>query len=118
ELVFGLDRVTSGCSSDLQRATRVATAMVTQFGMSDKIGLVAYSAEQRENLSADGKRSIEDEVRALNELANTRVMKLLQDHREELDRLAQALVEYETLDKNEIERAVKGLPIERDDMAK
>ncbi|KAJ2774525.1 hypothetical protein IWQ57_000782, partial [Coemansia nantahalensis] len=117
ELVFGPDRVTSGCSSDLQRATRVATAMVTQFGMSDKIGLVAYNDEQREKLSAAGKQSIENEVRILNELANARVMKLLLDHREELDRLAQALVEYETLDKNEIERAVKGLPIERDSAA-
>ncbi|KAJ1728729.1 i-AAA protease yme1, partial [Coemansia biformis] len=116
ELVFGLDKVTSGCSSDLQRATRVATAMVSQFGMSDKVGLVAYNDEQQKKLSAEGKRAIEDEVRSLNELSNVRVMKLLQDHREELDRLAKALVEYETLDKNEIERAVKGLPIERDDV--
>ncbi|KAI7834172.1 peptidase family M41-domain-containing protein [Kickxella alabastrina] len=114
ELVFGIDKVTSGCSSDLERATRVATAMVTQFGMSEKIGLVAYNAEEREKLSAEGKRAIEGEVRAMNEASNARVMTLLANHREELDRLANALVEYETLDKNEIERAVKGLPIERE----
>ncbi|KAJ1894252.1 hypothetical protein LPJ66_005301 [Kickxella alabastrina] len=114
ELVFGIDKVTSGCSSDLERATRVATAMVTQFGMSEKIGLVAYNAEEREKLSAEGKRAIEGEVRAMNEASNARVMTLLANHRGELDRLANALVEYETLDKNEIERAVKGLPIERD----
>ncbi|KAJ2845320.1 i-AAA protease yme1 [Coemansia brasiliensis] len=116
ELVYGLDKVTSGCSSDLQRATRVATAMVTQFGMDEKVGLVSYNDEQRERLSAEGKRTIEEQVRALNAESNFRVMNLLNDHREELDRLAKALVEYETLDKNEIERAVKGLPIERDDV--
>ncbi|KAJ1849445.1 hypothetical protein LPJ73_003727 [Coemansia sp. RSA 2703] len=114
EIVFGPEKVTSGCSSDLERATQVATAMVTQFGMSDKIGLVAYGPEEREKLSTEGKRAIEDEVRSLNEESNSRVMVLLKKHREELDRLAKALVEYETLDKNEVERAVKGLPIERD----
>ncbi|KAJ2727044.1 hypothetical protein GGI07_000162 [Coemansia sp. Benny D115] len=114
ELVFGPEKVTSGCSSDLTRATKVATAMVSQFGMSDNIGLVAYSSEEQDRLSAQGKSAIEREVRALNEASNDRVMKLLTEHREELDRLAKALVEYETLDKNEIERAVKGLPIERD----
>ncbi|KAJ2787141.1 hypothetical protein GGI15_000970 [Coemansia interrupta] len=114
EIVFGPEKVTSGCSSDLERATKVATAMVTQFGMSDKIGLVAYGPEELEKLSAEGKRAIEDEVRSLNEASNARVIELLNNHREELDRLAKALVEYETLDKNEIERAVKGLPIERD----
>ncbi|KAI9475071.1 peptidase family M41-domain-containing protein [Coemansia mojavensis] len=116
ELVYGLDKVTSGCSSDLQRATRVATAMVTQFGMDEKVGLVSYNDEQRERLSAEGKRTIEEQVRALNAESNFRVMNLLSNHREELDRLAKALVEYETLDKNEIERVVKGLPIERDDV--
>ncbi|KAJ1722737.1 hypothetical protein LPJ53_002874 [Coemansia erecta] len=114
EIVFGPEKVTSGCSSDLERATKVATAMVTQFGMSNRIGLVAYGPEEREKLSAEGKRAIEDEVRSLNEASNARVIELLTNHREELDRLAKALVEYETLDKNEIERAVKGLPIERD----
>ncbi|KAJ1957631.1 i-AAA protease yme1 [Dipsacomyces acuminosporus] len=116
ELVYGPDKVTSGCSSDLQRATRVANAMVGQFGMNEKVGLVAYSEEERAKLSAEGKSSIEAEVRALNEAANARVMTLLRNHREELDRLAKALVEYETLDKNEVERAVKGLPIEREDV--
>ncbi|KAJ2358535.1 hypothetical protein GGF43_000742 [Coemansia sp. RSA 2618] len=116
ELVYGLEHVTSGCTSDLQRATKVSTAMVTQFGMDDKVGLVSYNDEQREQLSAEGKRTIEERVRALNDESNSRVMDLLRNHREELDRLAKALVEYETLDKNEIERAVKGLPIERDDV--
>ncbi|KAJ2446900.1 hypothetical protein IWW46_000641 [Coemansia sp. RSA 2440] len=113
ELVYGLDRVTSGCSSDLERATKVATAMVTQFGMDEQVGLVSYSSEQREKLSAEGRRTIEERVRVLNEMSNSRVMSLLREHREELDRLAQALVEYETLEKNEVERVIKGLPIER-----
>ncbi|KAJ2797054.1 i-AAA protease yme1, partial [Coemansia guatemalensis] len=99
-------------------ATRVSTAMVSQFGMSEVVGLVNYDAEQYERLSTEGKRAVENEVRVINELSNLRVMKLLTEHREELDRLAKALVEYETLDKNEIERAIKGLPIERDDVSK
>ncbi|KAJ2614395.1 hypothetical protein H4S08_001718 [Coemansia sp. RSA 1365] len=118
ELVFGLEKVTSGCSSDLRQATRVSTAMVSQFGMSEVVGLVNYDAEQYQRLSTEGKRAVENEVRVINELSNLRVMKLLTDHREELDRLAKALVEYETLDKNEIERAIKGLPIEREDVSK
>ncbi|KAJ2131433.1 i-AAA protease yme1, partial [Coemansia sp. RSA 921] len=95
------------------RATKVATAMVTQFGMDEQVGLVSYSSEQREKLSAEGRRTIEERVRVLNEMSNSRVMSLLREHREELDRLAQALVEYETLEKNEVERVIKGLPIER-----
>ncbi|KAJ2855076.1 hypothetical protein J3B02_002352 [Coemansia erecta] len=118
EIVLGSEKVTSGCSSDLERATKVATAMVTQFGMNERIGLVAYGPEERDKLSAEGKRAIEDQVRLINEESNRRVMELLQIHREELDRLAKALVEYETLDKNEIERAVKGLPIEREPVPK
>ncbi|KAI9505159.1 hypothetical protein GGI25_000337 [Coemansia spiralis] len=116
ELIFGPEKVTSGCSSDLRRATKVATAMVTKFGMNERVGMVSYDDEDREKLSTEGKSAIEAEVRSLNEASNERVMKLLSDHREELDRLAKALVEYETLDKNEIERAIKGLPIERSDV--
>ncbi|KAJ2330771.1 i-AAA protease yme1 [Coemansia sp. RSA 2681] len=114
ELVYGLDGVTSGCSSDLRKATQVANAMVSQFGMNDSVGLVSYTEEEISRLSAEGRGAIEAEIRQLNRAANERVMKLLSSHREELERLALALVEYETLDKNEIERAVKGLPIERD----
>ncbi|KAJ2031286.1 hypothetical protein IW146_007424 [Coemansia sp. RSA 922] len=117
ELVYGLDGVTSGCSSDLRKATQVATAMVSQFGMNDSVGLVSYTEEEIGRLSAEGRGAIEAEIRQLNHAANQRVMKLLSNHREELERLALALVEYETLDKNEIERAVKGLPIERDPVA-
>ncbi|KAJ2688076.1 hypothetical protein IWW39_002494 [Coemansia spiralis] len=114
ELVYGLDGVTSGCSSDLRKATQVATAMVSQFGMNDSVGLVSYTEEEIARLSAEGRGAIEAEIHQLNKAANERVMRLLSSHREELERLALALVEYETLDKNEIERAVKGLPIERD----
>ncbi|KAJ1662443.1 hypothetical protein EV178_005875 [Coemansia sp. RSA 1646] len=114
ELVYGVDKVTSGCSSDLLRATKVATAMVSQFGMSEKIGMVSYDKDDTSKLSSALRQNIDSEVRALNEESNKRVMKLLSEHREELDRLANALMEYETLDKEEIERAVKGLPIKRD----
>ncbi|KAJ1674970.1 hypothetical protein EV182_002191, partial [Spiromyces aspiralis] len=117
QLVFGEGAVTSGAASDLSKATQVATSMVTKFGMSDEIGVVAYSEEERVKLSAEGKRKVEDEIRRLNEEAKQRAIKLLTKHRVELDRLAQALIEYETLTREEIELAIQGKPIVRNETA-
>ncbi|KAJ1787555.1 i-AAA protease yme1, partial [Coemansia sp. RSA 2399] len=118
ELVYGIDKVTSGCTSDLQRATKVATAMVSEYGMSDKVGMISYDNDDKDKMSASLRQTIDSEVQEINAESNKRVMNLLREHRKELDRLANALVEYETLDKNEIERAVKGLPIKRDVFSK
>ncbi|KAG0023747.1 hypothetical protein BGZ80_008224 [Entomortierella chlamydospora] len=94
EMIFGAENVTSGCSSDIVHATRVAKMMVTQFGMSEK-------------------QLIESETKGLIEAAQTRVTLLLKTHKEELHRLAKALVEYETLTQEEIRRAIEGKPIVR-----
>ncbi|KAJ2556965.1 hypothetical protein EV175_001647 [Coemansia sp. RSA 1933] len=118
ELVYGINNVSSGCSSDLQRATKVAMAMVSQYGMSEKVGMISFNSDDFQKISGTLRKDIDDEVRLLNEESNKRVMKLLSDHREELDRLAHALVEYETLDKEEIKCAVEGLPIKRDPLTK
>ncbi|KAJ1918472.1 hypothetical protein H4219_002566 [Mycoemilia scoparia] len=112
-LVFGEGAVTSGASSDLTKATHVATNMVTKFGMSDEIGVVAYSDEELSKLSSEGKMKIEQEIKRLNDEARERATHLLTKHRVELDRLAQALLEYETLNREEIELVVKGLPLNR-----
>ncbi|KAF8930942.1 hypothetical protein BGZ58_007932 [Dissophora ornata] len=113
EMIFGADNVTSGCSSDIVHATKVAKMMVTQFGMSDKVGPVAHSEEDMMVLSTPTKQLIESETKGLLEAAQTRVVLLLKTHKEELHRLAKALVEYETLTQEEIRRAIEGKPIVR-----
>ncbi|KAF9114032.1 hypothetical protein BGX27_000300 [Mortierella sp. AM989] len=113
EMIFGAENVTSGCSSDIVHATRVAKMMVTQFGMSEKVGPVAHPEEDMAVLSTPTKQLIESETKGLIEAAQTRVVLLLKTHKEELHRLAKALVEYETLTQEEIRRAIEGKPIVR-----
>lgn len=107
ELVYGPDNVTTGASSDIQNATRVAYYMVTQAGMSDALGNIDLNANYSK-LSSETKKLIESEVRRLVEEGRDRAMKLLTTNRVQLDRLATALVEYETLGKDEMEKVVKG----------
>ncbi|KAF9164844.1 hypothetical protein DFQ26_000975 [Actinomortierella ambigua] len=113
EMIFGADNVTSGCSSDIVHATKVARMMVTHYGMSDKVGPVAHTEEDMATLSTPTKQLIEAEIKALVEAAQARAAQLLKTHKEELHRLAKALVEYETLTQEEIRRAIEGRPIVR-----
>ncbi|EKG13290.1 Peptidase M41 [Macrophomina phaseolina MS6] len=107
ELIYGPDHVTSGASSDIQKATAIAYSMVTQMGMSDELGNIdLYSNFSR--LSSETKNKIEDEVRKILDASRERAKKLLTEKREELDRLAGALVEFESLSKEEMEKAVRG----------
>ena len=97
ELVFGADEVTSGASSDIQKATQIAEQMVTRFGMdaSGQVGIV--------HLPRDGKQSdetlkaIDDEIRRLLNESYSRAKRVLTSHRTELERLAAALLKHETL---------------------
>ncbi|KAI4721764.1 ATP-dependent metallopeptidase Hfl [Aureobasidium sp. EXF-10727] len=107
ELIYGPDQVTTGASSDIQSATRIAYMMVTQAGMSEKLGNVDLNRDYGQ-LSSETKQLIESEVRRLVEEGRVRATKLLNDNREGLERLANALVEYETLSKEEMEAAVRG----------
>ncbi|CAK4021856.1 hypothetical protein M433DRAFT_132150 [Lecanosticta acicola] len=107
ELVYGAENVTTGASSDITNATRLAYYMVTRAGMSDKLGNVDLETEYN-RLSSETKQQIENEVRRLVEDGRERATKLLTTNREGLERLAKALVEYETLSKEEIEKVVKG----------
>ena len=107
ELVYGPDNVTTGASSDIQSATRIAYMMVTQAGMSDALGNIDLATDYQ-RLSSETKQRIEHEVRRLVEEGRERALKLLTQNREGLDRLATALVEYETLGKDEIEKVVRG----------
>ena len=107
ELVYGPDNVTTGASSDIQSATRIAYMMVTQAGMSDALGNIDLATDYS-RLSSETKQRIEHEVRRLVEEGRERALKLLTKNREGLDRLATALVEYETLGKEEMEKVVRG----------
>ncbi|KAI9852285.1 MAG: hypothetical protein M1838_001173 [Thelocarpon superellum] len=107
ELVYGADEVTSGASNDIQKATEVAYAMVTQMGMSESLGSVDLNTSYS-RLSSETKRTIEREVRQLIEDGRARATQLLTSKRKELDAVAQALVEYETLTREEMEKVVRG----------
>lgn len=105
ELIFGRDYVTSGASSDFQQATDLAEAMVTQYGMSDKLGQVIYDKQTE---STETRSLIELEVRALLDASYERAMRVLKTHETELHRLAKALLAHETLTGEQVRLAIKG----------
>lgn len=126
EIIFGADNVTTGASSDIQQATATARRMVTEFGMSEKLGRVRYgdneqelflghSVTQTRGVSEATAQLIDSEVRRLIEEAETSARTILIDHIDELHRLAQALLEYETLSGDEIRGLLRGEPIVRQD---
>ncbi|KAK9464612.1 peptidase family M41-domain-containing protein [Lipomyces arxii] len=107
EFINGSENVTSGCASDLKKATSIAKQMVTSFGMSDKVGPVQLSDDWQE-WSAKTRELAEEEIRDMLQKSEDRAKSLLLKRSIELNRLADALVEYETLDKIDIERVVQG----------
>ncbi|KAK4053064.1 i-AAA protease yme1 [Microbotryomycetes sp. JL201] len=106
ELIYGRDNVTDGASSDISNATSMASNMVRRFGFSDKIGPVAHTNDPEQPVSPATQEAIETEIRGLIEQAQERAKKLLTEKKEELDRLAHALVEHETLDLHEVKRGL------------
>ena len=128
ELIFGHDKVTSGASSDIQMATNLAKAMVTQWGMSDKLGPLQYTENQEEvflghsvsrqqNISEKTSQLIDEEVKRIVMMGYDRAKQLLTDHADELESVAQALLEYETLSGEEIRRVIAGEGVDRPDAA-
>lgn len=107
EMINGKENVTSGCSSDLSNATSVARAMVTLYGMSDIIGPVKLS-DNWESWSPQLRNMADNEVRDFLIASEQRTRDVLEKRQVELKRLAEGLLEYETLTKNEMERLVKG----------
>ncbi|PIS48967.1 hypothetical protein CJI97_005128 [Candidozyma auris] len=112
EMIHGPDNVTSGCSSDLANATSMARAMVTSYGMSDKIGPVRLS-DDWESWSPKLRDMADNEVRSFLIESEERTRKLLKEKSVELRRLAEGLLEYETLTREEMEKVVKGEPINK-----
>ncbi|GCB23665.1 mitochondrial inner membrane i-AAA protease supercomplex subunit YME1 [Aspergillus awamori] len=112
ELVFGPDKVTSGISADIQQATETAFTLVTRFGYSKKLGNVDLSSNY-DSLSSETKQEIESEVRRLVEEGRVRASNILTEKREELEILTKALIEYETLTKEEMEKVLRGEKLDK-----
>ena len=112
ELIYGLNKVSSGISGDIQQATQVAHQLVTRCGFSAKLGNVDL-ASRYDELSSETKMEIEREIRAIVEAGRHRADKILLDKRKELEALKDALIEYETLDKEEVLQVIQGKKLQR-----
>ncbi|MBI1364669.1 MAG: ATP-dependent zinc metalloprotease FtsH [Alphaproteobacteria bacterium] len=126
ELKFGKEKVTSGASSDIDHATRLARAMVTQYGLSEKLGPIAYAEDEGEvflgqsiartkSISTETAKLIEDEIKRFVTEGYDKARQILTERNEDWERLAQALLEYETLTGDEINKLLRGEPIVREE---
>jgi cell division protease FtsH len=124
EVIFGYDKVSSGASSDIQYATGLARDMVTRWGMSDALGplqyaeadeevFLGYSMNRQKNLSNETAQAIDKEIRRIVEDGYARAKTVLTEHGDQLETLAQALLEYETLSGEEIKTLLDGGTIDR-----
>ena len=121
EMTLGFDGVTTGASNDIMRATQLAKNMVTKWGLSEKLGPLMYAEEegevflgrsmgsQQSNVSADTAKLIDQEVRSIIDECYGTAKRLLQENRDKLDAMAEALMKYETIDAEQIDDIMKGL---------
>ncbi|MGI9391864.1 MAG: ATP-dependent zinc metalloprotease FtsH [Boseongicola sp.] len=124
EMTFGPENVTSGAASDIQQVTKIARAMVTQFGFDTELGYVDYANENEHYLGAyqsNNKHSgmtqkmIDDKIKDLVDEGYETAKRVLTEKSEDLERLAQGLLEYETLTGDEITKVIAGEPLNRGD---
>jgi cell division protease FtsH len=122
ELIFGADKVSNGASGDIKMATDQARRMVTEWGMSDKLGMISYgdngqevflghSVTQHKNVSEGTAREIDSEIKAIIDNAYAKAKHILSENIEELHRLARGLLEYETLSGDDIRTVLRGEPV-------
>ncbi|MEC8852147.1 MAG: ATP-dependent zinc metalloprotease FtsH, partial [Pseudomonadota bacterium] len=125
ELVFGEEMVTTGAAADIRMVSDTVRRMITEWGMSDKLGFLAYSADQQEvflghsvtqqkNVSDATAKIIDEEIRRVTDEAFADARKILEDNRHELDKLGEGLLEYETLTGDEIKRLLAGEEVRSD----
>jgi cell division protease FtsH len=125
EMIFGPENVTTGAASDIHQATNLARRMVTEWGMSAKLGPLRYSENeeevflghsvtQRKNVSDATAKIIDEEIRTIVEAGEAFARKVLEDHKDDLHTLAKALLEYETLSGDEIRVLLDGGTIARE----
>ena len=126
ELVFGYDKVTSGASSDIKQATEIARAMVMKYGMSEKLGPLAYGDNEEEvflghsvartqSMSEETQKLVDNEVKAIIDKSYKVAEKIITEKRKYLDVIANGLIEYETLTGDEINSLLEGVKPNREE---
>jgi cell division protease FtsH len=120
EMIFGYDLVTTGASSDISQATNMARNMITRWGLSDKIGAVDYGQDEStkyyssaKDFSEETAKLIDSETKRIIEEALTKAKKILTEKKVDLEKLAQSLLEYETLSGDEIKDLLAGKEIRK-----
>ena len=119
EIIFGSDKVSNGAAGDIKMATDQARRMITEWGMSDKLGMIAYgdnsqevflghSVTQNKNVSEETARQIDGEIKSVISAAYEKARRILTENVEELHRLAAGLLEYETLSGDELRTVLRG----------
>jgi len=119
DIIYGEDQVTTGASSDIERATKVARNMVTMWGLSDKLGPLAYSEQEGEvflgrgqsqpkQISDSTKETVDTEVRAIIDRNYERAEEILRANMDKLHLMADALMKYETIDVGQIDAIMEG----------
>lgn len=119
EMVFGAQSVTTGASNDIERATDIARNMVTKWGLSAKLGPLTYQEEDQEvflgrsvarhkEISDDTAKTIDAEVRSIIDASYTEATQILQDNLDKLHAMSQALMDYETIDEDQIAAIMAG----------
>jgi cell division protease FtsH len=122
EVIFGADKVSNGASGDIKMATNQVRRMITEWGMSDKLGMIAYgdnsqelflghSVTQNKNVSEYTAQAIDREIKEIIDNAYAKSKALLTEKIDDLHRLAQGLLEYETLGLEEIKQVLRGEPV-------
>ena len=126
EIIFGDEKVTSGASSDIEMATKMARNMVTKYGMSDKLGTIQYgeneeevflgrSVQKHQNVSEETAKVIDSEIRGIVDTCYENARKILKDKINDLHAIAKGLIDYETLSGDEIIELLRDGKISRPD---
>ena len=121
EMTLGADGVTTGASNDIQRATQIARSMVTKWGLSEKLGPLMYDEDEGEvflgksygsgggsNVSGETAKLIDQEVRRIVDECYNCAVTILEENRDKLDMMAEALIQYETIDVDQINDIMEG----------
>jgi len=118
-IIYGEDDVSTGASSDIQHATSIARNMVTKWGLSNRLGPLTYAEEegevflgrsvtQHKQVSEETAHIIDEEIRSIIDRNYERAEAILNEHRDKLEAMAQALIQYETIDSDQVKDIMEG----------
>ncbi len=124
EIIYGKENITTGAAQDIQQATQISRAMITEYGFSDELGPLRYSENeeeiflghpvtQRKNVSEATLKTIDEEVRQLVYWGEKTARDILNEHLDDLHTIAKGLLEYETLSREEIDALLRGEDISK-----